>query len=63
MALADLPLRAFLPQPTVPYEACTVTRLTIDSHDVLRHLHTALAGALHLLTVFLATQAPVAWPM
>jgi ethanolamine ammonia-lyase large subunit len=33
MALADLPLRTFLSQPVVPYEADEVTRLIIDTHD------------------------------
>jgi ethanolamine ammonia-lyase large subunit len=32
-ALADLPLATFLQQALVPYEACEVTRLIIDSHD------------------------------
>jgi ethanolamine ammonia-lyase large subunit len=32
-ALADLPLRAFLEQHVVPYEADEVTRLIIDTHD------------------------------
>ncbi len=33
IALADLPLRAFLDEAVVPYEADEVTRLIIDSHD------------------------------
>jgi ethanolamine ammonia-lyase large subunit len=33
MALAQLPLRAFLDEPVVPYESDEVTRLIIDSHD------------------------------
>jgi ethanolamine ammonia-lyase large subunit len=32
-ALADLPLRHFLHEAVVPYEACDVTRLILDSHD------------------------------
>jgi ethanolamine ammonia-lyase large subunit len=32
-ALADLPLRAFLEMPVVPYETDEVTRLIVDSHD------------------------------
>jgi ethanolamine ammonia-lyase large subunit len=32
MTLADLPLRAFLEQPLVPYESDEVTRLIMDSH-------------------------------
>src|SRR6516162_9183352 len=32
-ALADLPLRVFLDQHVVPYEADEVTRLIIDTHD------------------------------
>ena len=32
-ALADLPLRTFLDQHVVPYEADEVTRLIIDTHD------------------------------
>ena len=43
MALADLPLRTFLNDAVVPYEADEVTRLIIDSHDAaafapIRHL-------------------------
>ena len=33
MALADLPLREFLSEAVVPYEADEVTRLIVDSHD------------------------------
>jgi ethanolamine ammonia-lyase large subunit len=33
MALADLPLRAFLGESVVPYEEDEVTRLIVDSHD------------------------------
>jgi len=33
MALADVPLRAFLAEPLVPYEADEVTRLICDTHD------------------------------
>jgi len=33
MALADLPLRAFLQEALVPYENDEVTRLIIDTHD------------------------------
>ncbi|XBS68699.1 ethanolamine ammonia-lyase subunit EutB [Acerihabitans sp. KWT182] len=33
IALADLPLRAFLQQPLIPYEEDEVTRLIIDGHD------------------------------
>ncbi|HET7425494.1 MAG TPA: ethanolamine ammonia-lyase subunit EutB [Gemmatimonadales bacterium] len=33
MALADLPLRAILDEPVVPYELDEVTRLILDSHD------------------------------
>jgi ethanolamine ammonia-lyase large subunit len=33
MALADLPLKAFLSESVVPYEIDEVTRLIIDSHD------------------------------
>jgi ethanolamine ammonia-lyase large subunit len=32
-ALADLPIRAFLEQQVVPYEADEVTRLIVDTHD------------------------------
>ncbi|ARP95163.1 ethanolamine ammonia-lyase subunit EutB [Bordetella genomosp. 13] len=31
--LADVPLRAFLEQPLIPYESDEVTRLIIDTHD------------------------------
>ncbi|OYD84890.1 ethanolamine ammonia-lyase subunit EutB [Azospirillum brasilense] len=33
MALADLPLRHFLTEAVVPYEADEVTRLIVDAHD------------------------------
>lgn len=33
MALADLPLRRFLSETVIPYEADEVTRLVIDHHD------------------------------
>jgi ethanolamine ammonia-lyase large subunit len=33
MTLADLPLRAFLQHPLIPYESDEVTRLIIDSHS------------------------------
>jgi ethanolamine ammonia-lyase large subunit len=33
MALADLPLKTFLSEALVPYEADDVTRLIVDSHD------------------------------
>ena len=33
MALADLPLKTFLAEALVPYEADEVTRLIVDSHD------------------------------
>jgi ethanolamine ammonia-lyase large subunit len=33
MALADLPLRAILAEPLIPYETDEVTRLILDSHD------------------------------
>ncbi|PWC10199.1 ethanolamine ammonia lyase large subunit [Brenneria roseae subsp. americana] len=33
MALADLPLKAFLQQALIPYEQDEVTRLIVDSHD------------------------------
>ncbi len=33
MALADVPLRRFLAEPLIPYEADEVTRLICDSHD------------------------------
>jgi ethanolamine ammonia-lyase large subunit len=33
MTLADVPLRAFLEEPLVPYEDDEVTRLIIDTHD------------------------------
>ena len=32
-ALADLPLRTFLQEQVIPYEADEVTRLIVDSHD------------------------------
>jgi ethanolamine ammonia-lyase large subunit len=33
MALADVPLKAFLAEPVIPYESDEVTRLICDSHD------------------------------
>ncbi len=33
MALADLPLKAILAEPLIPYEADEVTRLILDGHD------------------------------
>ncbi|VXC76268.1 ethanolamine ammonia-lyase, large subunit, heavy chain [Burkholderia sp. 8Y] len=33
MALAGVPLRAFLDEPLIPYEADEVTRLIVDTHD------------------------------
>jgi ethanolamine ammonia-lyase large subunit len=33
MALADVPLKAFLAEPIIPYETDEVTRLICDSHD------------------------------
>jgi ethanolamine ammonia-lyase large subunit len=42
-ALADLPLRRFLDEVVVPYEADEVTRLIIDTHDA-----TAFAPVQHL---------------
>jgi ethanolamine ammonia-lyase large subunit len=41
VALADLPLTAFLQQALVPYEADEVTRLIIDSHDAAAFLPVA----------------------
>ena len=43
MALADLPLAAFLSEAVIPYEADEVTRLIVDGHDAaafaaVRHL-------------------------
>ncbi|NEL37779.1 MAG: ethanolamine ammonia-lyase subunit EutB, partial [Xanthomonas perforans] len=43
MALADLPLRHFLDEAVVPYEADEVTRLIIDQHDAA-----AFAAVAHL---------------
>jgi ethanolamine ammonia-lyase large subunit len=33
LALADVPLKRFLEEPVIPYEADEITRLIIDSHD------------------------------
>ena len=41
-ALADVPLIALLQQPLVPYESDAVTRLIVDTHDVM-----ALAPVAH----------------
>lgn len=35
LALADLPLRAFLNEAVIPYELDDVTRLIVDSHDAV----------------------------
>ena len=35
MALADLPLRQFLQEAVIPYEADEVTRLILDGHDAI----------------------------
>ncbi|WP_126945392.1 ethanolamine ammonia-lyase subunit EutB [Xanthomonas sp. BRIP62418] len=43
MALADLPLRHFLEEAVVPYEADEVTRLIVDQHDAA-----AFAAVAHL---------------
>jgi ethanolamine ammonia-lyase large subunit len=43
MALAELPLRAFLDQAVVPYETDEVTRLIVDTHDAV-----AFAPVAHL---------------
>ena len=43
LALADLPLRTFLNEAVIPYEADEVTRLIIDSHDAA-----AFAAIAHL---------------
>src|SRR5229473_8520928 len=43
MALADLPLKAFLADAVVPYEDDEVTRLILDTHDAA-----AFAPAAHL---------------
>lgn len=67
MALADVPLTAFLNEAVVPYEADDVTRLIIDTHDAaafapVRHLTVGdfrnwLLGD-HADTVTLAALAP-----
>ena len=33
IALSDIPLKAFLNEPVVPYESDEVTRLIVDEHD------------------------------
>ena len=43
MALADLPLTAFLSEAVVPYEDDEITRLIVDTHD-----HQAFAAVSHL---------------
>jgi len=43
MALANLPLAAFLEEPIIPYEADEVTRLIFDTHDA-----SAFASVAHL---------------
>jgi ethanolamine ammonia-lyase large subunit len=43
MTLADVPLKAFLAEPLIPYESDDVTRLICDSHDA-----TAFAPIAHL---------------
>ena len=47
MALADLPLKQFLTDAVIPYEADEVTRLIFDSHDATAFLpvaHLAVGG-------------------
>ena len=63
MALADVPLAAFLSQVVVPYEADEVTRLIIDSHDAaafasVRHL--TVGGLRNWLLSDAATPAALA---
>src|SRR5258708_15497071 len=43
MELADVPLKAFLAEPIIPYETDEVTRLICDSHDAI-----AFAPVAHL---------------
>ncbi|MGX1351438.1 ethanolamine ammonia-lyase large subunit [Bradyrhizobium elkanii] len=38
LALANVPLKQFLDEPVIPYEADEVTRLILDSHDVVGFL-------------------------
>ncbi len=65
--LADLPLRAFLDEALIPYEADEVTRLIVDSHDVAAFApvaHLTVGGLRDLLLsetvdgAMLATLAP-----
>ena len=42
LALANVPLKQFLDEPVIPYEADEVTRLILDSHDVAGFLPVSL---------------------
>jgi ethanolamine ammonia-lyase large subunit len=50
MKLADVPLKAFLAEPVIPYETDEVTRLICDSHSA-----EALAPVSHLMWASSAT--------
>ena len=71
VALADLPLTAFLSEAVVPYESDEVTRLIVDTHDAatfapLRHLTVGglrdalLAGVVDPADVRSITSCPTA---
>jgi ethanolamine ammonia-lyase large subunit len=61
--LADLPLRAFLEEPVVPYESDEVTRLILDTHDAAafgRVSHLTVGGLRDWLLSFDADAAALA---
>ncbi len=59
MALADVPLRAFLDEAVVPYEADEVTRLILDTHDAAAFAPVAHLTVGGLRDWLLAEGAPV----
>lgn len=60
MALAEVPLRAFLDEPAVPYEADEVTRLILDAHDPAAFAPVAHLTVGGLRDWLLGDDAPVA---
>ena len=60
MALADMPLRRFLDEAVVPYEACEVTRLILDTHDAEAFAPIAHLTVGGLRDWLLAEDAPLA---
>ena len=57
MALADLPLAAFLEEPIIPYETDEVTRLIFDTHDASAFAPVASLTVGELRNVLLSDEA------